>query len=87
MDIPENAVILSKEPLEGLTPYNVRQCIFKEWWSFQQELYTKIIVILKEENAAGKTKHKISNKGLHYVILPFMERNGYRDGAGWWVKK
>lgn len=28
----------------------------------------------------------LSDKGLHYVVLPFMERNGYRDGAGWWIK-
>ena len=26
-----------------------------------------------------------SGKGMWYIVKPFMERNGFRDGAGWWV--
>lgn len=58
---------------------------FNEWWNLENELYNKIIEILECENTQGKASLKISNKGLHYVVLPFMERNGYRDRAGWWV--
>ena len=127
-NFPDNAVVLSSEPLKGYCPQDIRLwlyqnsseadfatalamvhnqsgwlshdldeleepehskalAIFNEWWELQKELYDKIIVILKSENASGKANHRIADKGLHYVILPFMERYGYRDGAGWWVKK
>ena len=69
-------------------PYNLElKTIFNEWWSLEKELDEKIIKILHEENASGKANHNIAEKGLHYVIMPFMERNGFRDGAGWWVEK
>jgi len=60
--------------------------IYNEWWKFQKELYDKIIAILQKENDVGTANHTITDKGLHYVVMPFMERNGYRDGGGWWVK-
>ena len=58
-----------------------------EWWTLETELYEKIISILKAENTSGKANHTFTEKGLYYVVKPFMERNGYRDGAGWWVCK
>lgn len=33
------------------------------------------------------TSHVTSDIGLRYIIKPFMERNGFRDGAGWWINK
>ena len=58
---------------------------FNEWVDLETELYNKAIAILKEENASGKTHHDISKKGLNNIVIPFMERNGFRDGAGWWI--
>ena len=69
-------------------PYTLEiRAVFDEWYSFEKELYERIITILRAENASGKANHTITEKGLHYVILPFMERNGFRDGSGWWVEK
>lgn len=59
---------------------------YEEWWALEKELYAKIIKILEQENLKKQASHKIADKGLYYVVLPFMERNGYRDGAGWWIK-
>ena len=55
------------------------------WWALEKELYAEIIRRLEEENRTKGTTHVTSGIGLHYIIKPFMERNGYRDGAGWWV--
>ena len=64
---------------------SVAEAAYNEWWKFQEVLYKKIITILQRENDAGFANHTITEKGLHYVVKPFMERNGYRDGGGWWV--
>lgn len=58
---------------------------YEEWLALEKELYAKIIKILEKENLKKKVSCKISDKGLHYVVLPFMERNGYIDDAGWWI--
>jgi len=60
---------------------------FDEWQELYIELHTKILDIMKKENKSGIAKHNLSETRGHYVILPFMERNGYRDGSGWWVRK
>lgn len=57
------------------------------WWALEKELYAEIIRRLEEENRSQGTNHTISGIGLHYIIKPFMERNGFRDGAGWWISK
>lgn len=57
------------------------------WWVLEKELYVEIIRRLEEENRTKGTAYVTAGIGLHYIIKPFMERNGYRDGAGWWVKK
>jgi len=60
---------------------------YKEWDVLETALRDRIFTVLQEENASGKYNHMISIQGgWHYVVLPFMERNGYRDGCGWWVK-
>lgn len=57
------------------------------WWELEKELYAEIIHRLEEENRTKGTAYVTSGIGLHYIIKPFMEHNGYRDGAGWWVRK
>ncbi|MDP4120137.1 MAG: hypothetical protein Q8876_03660 [Bacillota bacterium] len=58
-----------------------------EWWDLCFELHDRINVILKEENKTGKANHILEGIGLQDIALPFMDRNGYKDGAGWWIKK
>lgn len=36
------------------------------------------------ENESG-SHHVLSGIGTHYIVLPFMERNGFLDGSGWWI--
>lgn len=54
---------------------------FNEWWSLEKKLVAEI------EQRLGNTCHKKQDVGYHFIVKPFMERNGYRDGAGWWVKR
>jgi hypothetical protein len=42
--------------------------------------------ILTDENRLKKTNHQLEG-GTHYIAKPFMERNGYYDGGGWWIKE
>lgn len=54
---------------------------FNEWWSLEKELVAEV------EQRLGNTCQKKQDVGYHFKVKPFMERNGYRDGAGWWVKR
>lgn len=56
---------------------------FNEWWNLEKELVAEVERRLEQEN----TNIKIQDIGYHFIVKPFMERNGYRDGAGWWVKR
>lgn len=56
--------------------------ILDGWHKLYDELYAKIIEILSSENLIENP-----NKGTHYIVNPFMERYGYRDGGGWWIKE
>ena len=58
---------------------------FAMWEELQDLLYEKIVNILRAENEAG-SHHVLSGIGTHYIVLPFMEREGFRDGSGWWIK-
>lgn len=54
---------------------------FNEWWNLEKELVAEV------EQRLGNTCRKKQNVGYRFIVKPFMERNGYRDGAGWWVKR
>lgn len=45
-------------------------------------LKNRILEILKVESVYAD----IDSLPYHYVVLPFMERYGYKDGNGWWIK-
>ena len=51
------------------------------WFELMYKIETKIAEILKNEGI------KIPKKGRRKTIEQFMQRNGYRDGDGWWIKK
>lgn len=55
------------------------------WWDVYEELILKGIEILKKENVSGVANHDLSVDGYYNKIKPFMERNGFIDGKGWWI--
>lgn len=59
---------------------------FEVWYELELELYDLIIESMRQSNQRGETSYNINREGLYYRVAPFMERNGFQDGAGWWVK-
>ena len=60
--------------------------LFESWWTLYKRLVSDIRDFLIKENNNGMN-HVIENIGTHYMIKPVLERNGFRDGCGWWVSK
>lgn len=56
------------------------------WWDISFKLASDIRDILIRENISGKN-YVVDNIGIHYMVEPFMDKNGYRDGCGWWELK
>ena len=50
----------------------------KMWFSLSDKLKEMIFDILKSEGVI------IPDKGQIVVLEPFMKRNGYKNGNGWW---
>lgn len=50
------------------------------WFSLADKLRNKIFVILQAEGIEIPSKKQI------IVLEPFMKRNGYKNGQGWWIK-
>ena len=59
---------------------------FDKWSDLEHELSIKIIAIFGDEDKNCYASYKTPCMGLHYIVLPFMERNGYHNGSGWWTK-
>lgn len=57
------------------------------WWELYLELKDEIVPRLAKDNLEKGSNHQTDGGGYHYLIKPFMERNGYRDGSGWWIKQ
>lgn len=58
---------------------------YDKWWELEKELYDLIYKAMVSANQRGDASYDLSSKGWHYVVKPFMEKHGFRDGAGWWV--
>ena len=58
---------------------------FEAWCEVKDVIYKRIWNLLKTENDSGTANHTLSDIGMHYIVRPFMLRNGYRDGRGWWI--
>ncbi len=54
---------------------------FEEWFDLEKKLCGQAIEILASEGRGVDRGH-----GTFGAIAPFMERNGYRDACGWWVR-
>ncbi len=124
--IPDDVVIMSREPLKDISPEEWRKMLSidnsearladalagawnqsgwlmhdlddddctsemelksEAWNALEKELIEKVIKILEKDNAEGRGPFVTSNAPFLEVVLPFMERNGYRNGNGWWVKR
>ena len=65
---------------EGTPEHRLAREITDEWGSLMYEYEERIFVILRSEGVV------IPETGRIKVLEPFMKRNGYRDGNGWWIK-
>lgn len=66
---------------EGTLEHKNAQAITAEWCGLMDEYEEQILSILRSEEI------EIPNRGRITVLAPFMERYGYKDGNGWWIKK
>ncbi len=51
------------------------------WFALSDKLRNMIFDILKSEGV------EIPDKGQIVVLEPFMKRNGFINGSGWWIKE
>ncbi|MBR5144783.1 MAG: hypothetical protein IKW53_07015 [Clostridia bacterium] len=65
---------------EGSKEYVEARAITDEWCALMNEYEEKILEILRSEGVI------IPKTGRIRVLKPFMARNGYMDGTGWWIK-
>lgn len=58
---------------------------YEEWWELEKELYDLVISSMRQANLRGEANYDLEQIGLYNIVKPFMEKNGFRDGLGWWV--
>lgn len=64
------------------SPERQRAChITDEWGALMDEYKERIFAILSNEGV------DIPKTAQIHVLIPFMERNGYIDATGWWIKE
>lgn len=64
------------------TPEHTKACEITDAWGKLSDSYRKqIFAILEKEGVTIPKTNQIK------VLEPFMRRNGYIDGQGWWIKE
>ena len=58
---------------------------YDRWTDVRKHIRNEIIARMRSSNEAGQTHYDLTLKGGHYIIKPFMEVNGFRDGNSWWI--
>ena len=66
---------------EGTPECDKAVAICRAWFAVMDEFKAEIHNILRSEGV------EIPKRGQVDAEIPFMERNGYKDGDLWWVKK
>ena len=66
---------------EGTTAYAYACEQTDSWFSLMDELEEIVYGYLRSEGIT------IPEKGRIAVLAPFMDRHGYHNGSGWWIKK
>ncbi len=64
----------------GSPEHSAAVIIYDEWKSLIGEYEARIFEIVKRDNPL------VTNKGTRWTLKPFMEKHGYIDGRGWWIK-
>lgn len=59
--------------------------VFEEWWALEKEICEMITGSMRQANLSGEANYDLEQSELYYLVKPFMEKNGYRDGHGWWI--
>lgn len=67
----------ASDPVDSQNPYPDELC--DAWFELTVELFGRIDAILESEGVRS------GEEGMCYRVAPFMARNGYSDGCGWWV--
>ena len=69
---------------EGTEEYQEANENIEAWGTLTDSLEKRILALAEQE---GLLSEKVSNAGTVKRLELFMDKYGYRDGAGWWVKK
>ena len=64
---------------EGTPEYIAACAITEEWGALMNEYKARILDILTNEGVTIPATDQMQ------ILVPFMARNGYVDGNGWWV--
>lgn len=56
---------------------------FWMWEEQEEELLGRILPLARP----GMSEEELRSMGTFRAVMPFMERNGYRNGTGWWIRK
>lgn len=59
---------------------------FEAWYEIELDLYNLIFDSMRQSNQRGETSYDLNQEGLYYRVAPFMEKNGFQDGFGWWMQ-
>lgn len=59
--------------------------VYQEWRAIEEELRRRIIAILEQEDPGNIRSQLSSGQGYYYIVKPFMLRNGFAYGSGWWI--
>ena len=65
---------------EGTPEHIAARAITDEWCALMDEYKARIFDILTNEGVS------IPATGQIEILAPFMARNGYTDGNGWWIE-
>lgn len=68
---------------EGTKEYTIAKEKAEKWADIMEQLEKCIIVNAKKENLMVERQE---SSGLIKQLIPFMEKYGYKDCNGWWVK-
>lgn len=60
--------------------------VYQEWSAIEEELRGRIIAIVEQEDPDKIRSQLTSRQGYYYIVKPFMLRNGFADGSGWWIR-
>lgn len=59
---------------------------YDAWCAVETDLYELIILSMRISNRKGETSYNLQHNGLYWLVKPFMEKYGFRDGYGWWIQ-